>query len=315
MTFDPALLPVPRYPCDHAGRPLQRPPEDERRWRAYLAAAEVMFDFDYPNLATLGSLIPRVRWIQATSTGIGQLLRRAGLIDTSIVFTTARGIHAKPLTDFTVMAILWFAKDGFRLIREQAARRWTRYCGNDVQGAAVGIVGFGSIGREVARACRALGMRILATKRTVSPGEQAPEADMFFPMDDLRSLLRSADYVVLAVPQTPRTERLIGREELAAMKPGAVLINVARGAVVDEGALIEALREGRLRGAALDVLSKEPPEATNPLWEMPNVLLSPHSASTVASENGRLTDLFCDNLVRYIAGEPLLNVFDRERLY
>lgn len=315
MTFDPALLPVPRYPCDHAGRPLQRSPEDERRWRTYLAAAEVMFDFDYPNLATLGSLIPRVRWIQATSTGIGQLLRRTGLIDTSIVFTTARGIHAKPLTDFTVMAILWFAKDGFRLIREQAARRWTRYCANDVQGATVGIVGFGSIGREVARACRALGMRILATKRTVLPGEQAPEADLLLPMDDLQSLLRSADYVVLAVPQTPRTDRLLGRDELAAMKPEAVLINVARGAVVDEGALIEALREGRLRGAALDVLSKEPPEAANPLWEMPNVLLSPHSASTVASENGRLTDLFCDNLVRYIAGEPLLNVFDRERLY
>ncbi|HEY6102105.1 MAG TPA: NAD(P)-dependent oxidoreductase, partial [bacterium] len=247
MTFDPALLPVPRYPCDHAGRPLQRSPEDERRWRTYLAAAEVMFDFDYPNLATLGSLIPRVRWIQATSTGIGQLLRRTGLIDTSIVFTTARGIHAKPLTDFTVMAILWFAKDGFRLIREQAARRWTRYCANDVQGATVGIVGFGSIGREVARACRALGMRILATKRTVLPGEQAPEADLLLPMDDLQSLLRSADYVVLAVPQTPRTDRLLGRDELAAMKPEAVLINVARGAVVDEGALIEALREGRLR--------------------------------------------------------------------
>jgi len=99
------------------------------------------------------------------------------------------------------------------------------------------------------------------------------------------------------------------------MKPEAVLVNVARGAVVDEGALIEALRVGRLGGAALDVLSKEPPEAANPLWEMPNVLLSPHSTSTVASENARLTDLFCDNLVRYLAGEPLLNVFDRDRLY
>ena len=308
-------MPEPRYPCDHAGRPLQRSPEDERRWRTYLAAAEVMFDFDYPNLAALGALIPRVRWIQATSTGIGQLLRRTGLIDSPIVFTTARGIHAKPLTDFSVMAILWFAKDGFRMLREQAARRWTRYCGNDVQGATVGIVGFGSIGREVARACRALGMRVVATKRTVSDAEQAPDADLLLPLAELGSLLRSADYVVLAVPQTPRTERLIGRDELAAMKPGAVLVNVARGAVVDEDALIEALREGRLRGAALDVLSKEPPEAANPLWEMPNVLLSPHSASTVASENARLTDLFCDNLVRYLAGEPLLNVFDRERLY
>ncbi len=315
VTYDPALLPQPRYGSDHVGRPLQRSPENERQWREYLAGAEVLFDFDHTNLAILNTLIPHVRWIQATSAGIGQLLIRTRLIAGPITFTTARGIHAKPLADFAAMAILWFAKDGFRMIREQAARRWTRYCGRDVSGATVGIVGFGSIGREVAKVCRAMGMRVVATSRTLRAGASDSDADQIISVSNLTALLGVADYVVLAVPHTPQTERLLGGAELAAMRPGAVLINVARGAVVDEAALIAGLRDGHLGGAALDVLSMEPPAADNPLWSMPNVLISPHSASTVTSENARLTDLFCENLLRYMRGEALLNVFDRERLY
>lgn len=141
VVFEPDLLPRPRYPCDHVGQPLRRAPEAERRWRGLLAGAEVLFDFDYTNLPELRSLIPGVRWIQATSTGIGQLLLRTGLIETDIVFTTARGVHARPLADFVAMAILWFAKGGFRMIEGQRDRRWERYCGRDVEGATVGIVG------------------------------------------------------------------------------------------------------------------------------------------------------------------------------
>lgn len=315
VMYEPALLPQPRYQCDHVGHPLQRTSKDEDRWRGYLADAEVLFDFDYTNIKTLKTLIPKVRWIQATSTGIGQLLVRTGLIDSPIIFTTARGIHSKPLADFVLMAILWFAKDGFRMVRDQAAQRWVRYCGHDVRGATVGIVGFGTIGREVARACRAMGMHVIATKRAAGPSDHDADADRLVPLGNLASLLGIADYVVLAVPQTPQTEKILGQRELTATKHGAVLINVARGAVVDEDALIAALRDGHLGGAALDVLSTEPPAADNPLWSMPNVLISPHSASTVASENARLTDLLCDNLVRYVNGEPLLNIFDRERLY
>jgi len=315
VTYEPALLPRPRYLCDHVGHPLQRTSKDEQRLRGYLADAEVLFDFDHTNIKILKTLIPKARWIQGTSTGIGQLLVRTGLIESSIIFTTARGIHSKPLADFVLMAILWFAKDGFHMVRDQAAHRWVRYCGRDVRGAAVGIVGFGTIGREVAKVCRAMGMRVIATKRTVGPGDHDPDADQLVPLGELASLLGVSDYVVLAIPQTPQTERILGQKELAATKRGAVLVNVARGAVVDEDAVIAALRDGHLGGAALDVLSTEPPAADNPLWNMPNVLISPHSASTVASENARLTDLFCGNLVRYLSGEPLLNVFDRERLY
>lgn len=315
VTYEPALLPQPRYLCDHVGHPLQRTVKDEQRWRGHLAGAEVLFDFDYTNIKILKTLIPKVRWIQGSSTGIGQLLVRTELIDSPITFTTARGIHAKPLADFVLMAILWFAKDGFRMVRDQAAHRWVRYCGRDVRGATVGIVGFGTIGREVARACRALGMRVIATKRTAVAGDHDAAADTLVPVGDLGSLLGVADYVVLAIPQTPGTEGILGQKQLTAMKRGAVLINVARGVVVDEDALISALRDGRLGGAALDVLSTEPPAADNPLWNMPNVLISPHSASTVASENAALTELFCDNLLRYMNGEPLLNMFDREWLY
>ncbi|MDQ7840539.1 MAG: D-2-hydroxyacid dehydrogenase [bacterium] len=315
VIYEPALLPEPRYLCDHVGRPLQRIEEDELRWRGYLAEAEVLFDFDYPNATALKALIPRVRWIQATSTGIGQLLLRTGLLDSPIVFTTAKGIHAKPLADFVLMAILWFAKDGFRMVRDQAAHRWLRYCGRDLRDVTVGLVGLGTIGRQVARACRGVGMRVIATRRTVEAGDQDAEVDGLVPMAELPSLLGAADYIVLATPHTRQTQGLIGRKELAAVKPGAVLINVARGAVVDEPAMIEALRDGRLGGAALDVLAAEPPAADNPLWDMPNVLISPHSASTVETENALLTDLFCENLRRYLRSDQLLNVFDRERLY
>jgi glyoxylate/hydroxypyruvate reductase A len=314
IVYEPALLPPPRYPCDHVGGPLRRAAADERRWRGLLAEAEVMFDFDYTNLTGLRGLIPEVRWLQATSAGIGQLLVRTGLISSPITFTTASGIHAGPLADFVLMAILWFAKGGFRMIRAQAAHRWVRYCGRDLRGATVGIVGLGSVGREVARVCRAVGLRVIATRRR-DAASHAEDVDALIPRARLDTLLAAADYLVLATPHTPQTEGMIGRAELAAMKAGAVLINVARGAVVDEAAMIDALREGRLGGAALDVLAVEPPAPDHPLWDMPNVLISPHSGSTVETENVRLTDLFCENLDRYIRGEPLVNVFDRGRLY
>jgi glyoxylate/hydroxypyruvate reductase A len=315
VVYEPSLLPRPRYACDHVGHPLRRSPEDERRWRGYLAEAEVMFDFDYPNLRVLKDLIPGVRWIQATSTGIGQTLIRAGLVESPITFTTARGTHARPLADFVLMAILWFAKDGFRMMRDQAAHRWVRYCGRDLRDATVGIIGLGTIGREVARVCKALGMRVIAARRSAAPEPAPPDVDAVLAAANLAPLLDAADYLVLAVPHTPDTERLIGRGALARMKPGAILINVARGAVVDEPALIDALRAGRLGGAALDVLATEPPAPDNPLWDMPNVLISPHSASTVETENATLTTLFCENLNRYLRGAPLLNVFDRQRMY
>jgi len=312
---EPALLPVPRYQCDHVGAPLRRSEDDERRWRKYLADAEVHFDFDHTNLGMLKDLIPRTRWIQGTSTGIGELLVRTGLIHTPITFTTARGIHSKPLAEFVVMSMLWFAKGGTRMIRDQAARHWERYCGRDLTGATVGLIGLGTIGREVARYCRTMGMRTVATKRTAPTEAERAAVDAFVPLSELPAMLADADFVVLAVPGTPETKGLLGQAQFDALKPGAVLINVARGSAVDEPAMIDALRSRRLGGAALDVFAREPLPPDSPLWDMPNVLICSHSASTVHSENAQLTALFCDNLRRYLRGEPLVNEFDKHRLY
>ncbi len=314
VIYEPALLPRPRYRADHHGAPLRRAPQDEARWRGYLARAEVLFDFDFTNLDRLLELAPRVRWIQATSAGIGQLLVRTGLVHSQVAFTTASGIHAAPLAEFCLWALLGYVKDAPRLAREHAAHHWERYCGRELRGMTAGIVGLGRVGREVARLCRACGMRTIATKRTIR-ADDAEVADELVPADALPRLLGVSDAVILCAPHTPETERMLGAREMRAMKRGAYLINIGRGALIDEPALIEALRDGHLGGAALDVFAEEPLPPASPLWDMPNVIVSPHSASTADTENDKLTALFCENLRKYLAGAPLLNRFDPDRLY
>jgi phosphoglycerate dehydrogenase-like enzyme len=315
VVYEPDLLPKPRYKCDHTSLAPKRDEAGERRWRALLADAEIHFDFDHTNLGELKNLIPSTKWIQGTSAGIGQLLVRTGLIDLPITYTTASGVHATALSEFALMSMLWAAKDAFHMLREQQAKHWARTCARDLPGRTVGIVGLGKIGREIARKSRALGMRTIGTRRTVRPGDADPDVDLLVAQNDLGPLLRAADFLVLCCPLTKETEGLIGAAELAMLPRGAWFINVARGPVVDEQALIANLRSGHLSGAFLDVFQTEPLPADNPLWEMPNVLVSPHSASTVERENERLTELFCDNIGRYLRGEPLRNVFDRKRMY
>ena len=314
VMYEPDLLPKPVYQGQHHGQPFARSPEDEARWRALLAQAEVLFDFDFTNLGRIPALAPRVRWIQATSAGIGELLVRTGLVDSPITFTTASGVHAGALAEFCMMATLVFVKELDRLKADQAAHRWERYCAREVRGMTLGVIGLGHVGREVARLGAALGMRVIGTKRTIPP-DGVPHVERVLPPERADEVIREADVLVLVVPQTSSTKRLLGERELRSMNRGAILINIARGAVVDESALIAVLREGHLGGAALDVFAKEPLPADSPLWDLPNVIVSPHSASTVPAENTRLTDLFCENLRRYLDGRALINVFDRERLY
>ena len=312
VLYEPALLPTPRYAADHYNT-IQRSRDDDRRWRELLARADVLFDFDHGHFDDLPTVAPRVRWVQATSAGIGQLLRRTGLDRSDIVFTTASGVHAVPLAEFAALAMLYFAKQVPRLLVQQREHRWERFAGRELRGRTVAIVGLGKIGIEVARVSRALGLRVTGTRRGGPLADAAVDAQR--PLSELRLLLADADYVVLAVPHTKETEGLIGAAELACLRRGAVLVNIGRGKVVDEAALIEALRSGQLGGAALDVFAQEPLPPESPLWDMPNVLVNPHSASTADSENAKLTDLFRENLRRYLAGQPLLNVFDRERGY
>src|SRR5256714_13338442 len=312
LLHDPALLPRPRYVSDHAGAPLQRTSEQETRFLEMLGRAEVVLDFPSGHIRDLPAVAPRLRWLQSTSAGIGQMVKRVGLDQTDITFTTASGVHARPLADFCLMAMLMFAKNYVWMERDKKAKRWERYCGEELTGKTLAIVGVGRVGQEVARHGKRMDMRVTGMRRSDEP---VPEVDRLFDRADLHAMLREADFLVLAAPHTPETEGIIGEAELALMKPSAVLINIGRGALVDEDALIRALQERRLAGAALDVAREEPPRQDSPLWDLPNVILSPHSASTVRQENGRITEVFCDNLRRYLGGQPLRNVLDTKRLY
>ncbi len=314
VLYHPELIAKPAYIADHYALP-QRTPEQEVAWRTLLGQADILFDFDPTHREDLPDLAPNLKWIQATSAGIGQLVKRLHYAErTKWIFTTAGGVHARPLAEFVIMAMLMFAKDYAYLQREQANRHWQRYCGGELAGKTVGIIGLGRIGLEIARLAQAFDMRVVGNRRRIT-NEPVPYVDILWGTNELPMLLHEANYLVLAVPHTSETEKLIGAKELELLPGDAVLINIARGAIVDEGALIEALRSGHLRGAALDVFQKEPLPPDSPLWTMPNVLISPHSASTASTENQKLTSLFIDNLKRYLSGRPLLNVLDTALLY
>lgn len=312
VLYEPSLLPAPRYIADHTGAPVARSAADERRYRDMLSRAEIMFDFDREHAKDLRAVAPNVKWLQATSAGIGQYVSANGLDRIGVTFTTASGVHARPLADFCTMAMLMFAKGYFTMLRDQSARRWERTCAGELTGQTLAVIGLGKVGKEVARQAKCFGMRVIGTARTA---RELPNVDAVYAPDALGEVLPQADFVVLIAPHTPDTDGLLGARELARMKPTAVLINIARGALVDEDALIAALRDGGLAGAALDVFRTEPLPRDSPLWDMPNVIISPHSASTVTQENARITDLFCENLRRYLDGRPLLNVLDTRRMY
>jgi len=317
VLYEPELLGSPRYPCDQHGTPIQHTPAQKKRWSDLLSQTEVLFGYAlHTNVNELSETAPNLKWMQSPSAGVGQWVKRTGFSDLGIPLTTASGIHATPLAEFSMLSMLWFVKNGPRMNAEKNLRHWERYAGTTLKGKTVAVISLGSIGLEVARLSKSFGMHVIGTKRSTEGLDPSSfNAERLFNRTDLKSMLALADLVVLCLPHTPETEGLIGEDEIKSMKLGAVLINIARGVIVDEAALIRALNSGHLSGAALDVQSKEPLPSDSPLWDMPQVLLSPHSGSNVDSENVELVKLFCDNLRRYLDGKPLRNVLDKNRLY
>ena len=237
--------------------------------------------------------ISSVRWIHALSAGVENLIFPE-LRDSDVVLTNGRGIFASALAEWALAAILHFAKDIPRLMRQ---RRWEPFTVERIEGQTAGIVGYGSIGRAVAERCAAMGMRIVAFSRHEG---------------SLEDVLRESDYVIVCAPLTEETRGLVDARR---MKPGAVLINIGRGAVVDEESLIEALRSRHLKGAALDVFAHEPLPPEHPLWSLDNVLISPHCADHTRDSHQRAMQCFLDNLARYERGEALVNVVDKRAGY
>lgn len=267
-------------------------------------------------------LAPRLRWLQAPGAGVDEL-RPTGILeaDSGVAITTAIGINASAIGEYVIGSMLMFNRTWPEMVRLQDRHVWPRSAnwyklgGHELGDRTIGIVGLGSIGRRIAQLARAFDMRVLGTHRTARAGENDPAVDQIFPLAQLHDMLRRSDYVVLAVPLTAQTEKLIGEAELRAMRPHAYLVNVARGRVIDEEMLIRALREGWIAGAGLDVTAEEPLPSDSPLYAMPNVILTPHISGVSTHYDERLSTLFADNLRRYRAGESLRNRYDPTRGY
>ncbi len=275
---------------------------------------------------------PQLRWVQLHSAGIDHLLHEPLYTGSEVTFTTTSGIHTVNVAEHVMAKILAFSHHLPRMIEDKANAHWpedrrARYLPRELRGATLGVVGYGSIGREVARLGQAFGMTVLAVKRDLRtlfddgyclPGTGDPAAEIperLYPIQALHSFLGECDYVALTLPLTEATYHLIDAAALAAMKPTAVLINISRGDIVDEKALIAALEKGAVRGAALDVFHTEPLPPDNPLWKLPGALISPHISGFTPRYDERAADLFAENLRRYVVGEPLLNVVDRDLNY
>jgi phosphoglycerate dehydrogenase-like enzyme len=318
LIYRPDLMPRTRYIADHGDPAWRRNAEQELAWLPLLARAEVMLDFPQYERRPILELAPRLRWVQTTSAGVGPLVKRLGLQDADLLVTTASGIHAQPLAEFVFAALLFHTKELGRLQLEQRARQWNRFAGIELAGQTMAVIGPGRIGREIARIAHAFRMRVVALGRNNDPARAAELGiDRLYDRAGLPAMLAEADCLVICAPHTPETEGILGAAEFAALKPGAVFVNIGRGALIDEDALLTALRDGRVAFAALDVFQHEPLPADSPFWDMPNVLVNPHSASTVITENAKLTERFIENLRHYLAGEldQMGPALDKRRLY
>ncbi|MBE2222326.1 MAG: D-2-hydroxyacid dehydrogenase [Anaerolineae bacterium] len=290
--------------------------------------AEIMYTYGglpKPEIA------PNLRWVQLHSAGINHITNQP-FWDSDILFTTTSGIHAPNMAQYALTQILAWSQrvpTWFKIKNEAAwpQNRWDNYLPAELRGQTVGIVGYGSIGRELARLAKCFGMIILTTKRDarhiedtgyIIPGTGDPQGslpDRIYPGEATRSMVAECDYIVNILPDTEKTHHLFNEEMFRAMKPSAYFINIGRGGTVNENDLIRALKKGWIAGAGLDVFEQEPLPDSSPLWQLENVILTPHTSGFTPDYDERATDLFAENLRRYIHGKPLLNLVNRETGY
>lgn len=279
------------------------------------------------------SVAPKLKWVQLHSAGINHLINsQHPILHSHIKVTTSSGIHAVPIGEFAIAMMLALARRVPRMVRMQDSgvwtkHRWQTFLGSELHRATLGIIGYGSIGRHTARIAKnGFGMRVLALSRSgqkrdtgyVEPGVGDPDGtlpDAWFSSAQLNDLLAQSDFVLIATPLTDATRNLIGEKELRAMKPTAYLVNIARGGIINEPALIRALKENWIAGAGLDVFEHEPLSAESELWHLENALIAPHISSATPHYDDRATDLFCENLRRYLRGDELLNLVNLEKGY
>jgi phosphoglycerate dehydrogenase-like enzyme len=302
---------------------------EDREWpRDLNTDAEIVYAM---NAVPDHSQAPDLRWIQVHSAGVNHLIDKP-LWDSDIKITTTSGIHAPNMGQYVMAQILSFANrvnrwGDYQRQHEWPKGRWELFLPDELRGKTLGILGYGSLGREIARLARGFGMTILATKRDAKsivdhgyaiPGTGDPEgmiADRIYPSEATRWVVTESDYIVVTLPLTPKTHHLLDEDLLKAMKPNCFLVNVGRGELINEAALIRALDNEWIAGAGLDVFEEEPLPSDSPLWSMPNVIISPHISGFTPHYDDRAIDVFVENLRRYLNYEPLINLVDRDSGY
>ncbi len=259
-------------------------------------------------IASAGSL----KWIHSIGAGVDGILT-PDVLESKVVVTSSSGIHREPISEHVLAFMLSFVRSFHTFARQQMRKEWKRAELRELAGKTLGIIGLGEIGSEIAMKAKVFRMRVLAVKRT--PGEKPTSVDELWTQDRLKDLLGNSDFVVLSLPLTPETRGFIGEPELRAMRKSAYFINISRGKIVQEAKLIQALREEWIAGAGLDVFEEEPLPANSPLWEIPNVIITPHVAGSNPQYTERAMAIFEENLKRFLKGDELLNLVDKRLGY
>ena len=289
--------------------PDERPDVDVE---SLVGQAEVIIATRIPN--NLLDRARHLRWLQFTSAGIDHLWK-PGLDRGTVIVTSAKSIHGIPISEFVMGCMLFFAKGMARMQQQQRERVYKKFLIEELFGKTVVLIGVGELGTAVARRSKAFGMRTVGVRR--KPGREGidPSMDDVVQIERMGEALGHADYVVSSLPLTDRTRAVLDERFFRAMKPSGIFINVGRGKAVHEASLVRALQDGWIAGAGLDVYEQEPLPADSPLWDMPNVLMSPHMCGDTSLYMERFTDILCDNLLRYAEGRPLRNVVDPKEKY
>ena len=280
---------------------------------ALFGEAEVVYGWIHHFPKNLLSRSPRLKWIQTMSAGVDRLPE--DLMKSPVRIANASGLHGTPMAEVALQMMLMFAKDAPSCFQMKQRKEWKRYTPKVLRGQTVGILGLGAIGKEIARLCKAFGMTVLGIHRSSTDGESSPNVDRGYSRDQLSQFLAASDFVVIAMPLTRETKGMISERELRFMKPSAYLINIARGAIVNEAVLIRALEEKWIAGAGLDVFVDEPLLPASRFYDLPNVIFSPHISGEMPDYELRATEVFCENLRRYLQGEPFLHEVDKLKGY
>jgi phosphoglycerate dehydrogenase-like enzyme len=252
-----------------------------------------------------------LRWLNNWGAGIDHGFTQE-IIDHPAIMTSSKGNGAVPLAEHAMLMMLMLNGDSAQSLDDQKARKWERRVHVELNGQTVGIIGLGNSGADLAHKCKAFHMRVLGLRRTQQP---CPDVDELFTHDRLHEFLRQLDHLVIAAPMTSSTEGMLGEAELRAMKSSAYIVVFSRGGIIQDSALLRALNEGWIAGAALDAHTVEPLPADSPFWDAPNTIITPHAGAVSTNFATRTVDIFVDNLRRYVAGEPMRNLVDRQNLY